>query len=207
MVPMDGRGGRRAAPPPETRRRKMQMRKIVPLLVAGALALTAGTAQAQSGFALKGHYLFNASDAEEDQTPAADGFSVGAEFVLPLSVGVGVTAYTTGSARDVDDEASAFGVLAEANYFIDLPLLPVTPYVGVHGGLGQYTIKDVTGGDPDDPEFEDSRTQLGWQVGARLQLSDLLGLDAQYRRVSESAAESQGGDLERNQILIGVTVF
>ena len=180
------------------------MRKIVPLLVAGALALTAGTAQAQSGFALKGHYLFNASDAEEDQTPAADGFSVGAEFVLPFSVGVGVTAYTTGSARDVDTKASAFGVLAEANYFIDLPLLPVTPYVGVHGGLGQYTIDEV---DDADPEFEDSRTQLGWQVGARMQLNSLLGLDAQYRRVSESAAESQGGDLERNQILIGVTVF
>ena len=180
------------------------MRKIVPLLVAGALALTAGTAQAQSGFALKGHYLFNASDADEDQTPAADGFSVGAELVLPFSVGVGVTAYTTGSARDVDTEASAFGVLAEANYFIDLPLLPVTPYVGVHGGLGQYTIEQAGSADP---EFEDSRTQLGWQVGARMQLNSLLGLDAQYRRVSESAAESQGGDLERNQILIGVTVF
>jgi len=182
------------------------MRKMIPLLVAGALALTAGTAQAQSGFALKGHYLFNASDAEDDQTPAADGFSVGAEIVLPFSLGVGVTAYTTGSARDVDTEASAFGVLAEANYFIDLPLLPVTPYVGVHGGLGQYTIEEIGSGEAD-PEFEDSRTQLGWQVGARLQLSQMFGIDAQYRRVSESASESQGGDLERNQILLGITVF
>lgn len=183
------------------------MRKMVPLLVAAALMASAGTAQAQSGFALKGHYLFNASDADDDQTPAADGFSVGAELVLPFSIGVGVTAYTTGSARDVDEEASAFGVLAEANYFIDIPLLPITPYVGVHGGLGQYTIEDLTGGGADDPEFEDSRTQLGWQVGARLQLSQMFGIDAQYRRVSESASESQGGDLERNQILVGVTVF
>jgi hypothetical protein len=185
------------------------MRKTIPLLVAGMLGLTAiaDTAQAQSGFALKGHYLFNASDADEDQTPAADGFSVGAELVLPFSVGVGVTAYTTGSARDVDDEASAFGVLAEANYFIDLPLLPVTPYVGVHAGLGQYTIKDIGSGGANEPEFQDSRTQLGWQVGARMQLNSLLGLDAQYRRVSESAAESQGGDLERNQFLVGITVF
>lgn len=184
------------------------MRKTIPLLVAGMLALTAaGTAQAQSGFALKGHYLFNASDADDDQTPAADGFSVGAELVLPFNLGVGVSAYTTGSARNVDEEASAFGVLAEANYFIDLPLLPVTPYVGVHGGLGQYTIQDVSGGNAERPKLEDSRTQLGWQVGARMQLNSLLGLDAQYRRVSESAAESQGGDLERNQILLGITVF
>ncbi|HYW10588.1 MAG TPA: outer membrane beta-barrel protein [Longimicrobium sp.] len=183
------------------------MRKTLPLFVAAALALAAGTAQAQSGFALKGHYLFNASDADEDQTPAADGFSVGAELVLPFNLGVGVSAYTTGKARDVDEEATAFGVLAEANYFIDLPLIPVTPYVGVHAGLGQYTIEDVSGGNPDDPEFEDSRTQLGWQVGARFQLNSLLGLDAQYRRVSESASESQGGNLERNQFLIGVTVF
>lgn len=183
-----------------------KMRKMIPLLAAAALALTAGTAQAQSGFALKGHYLFNASDADEDQTPAADGFSVGAELVLPLNIGVGVSAYTTGSARDVDTEASAFGVLAEANYFIDLPLLPITPYVGVHGGLGQYTIEEVTGGEAE-PEFEDSRTQLGWQVGARFQLNSLLGLDAQYRRVSEFASETQGGDLERNQFLLGITVF
>jgi opacity protein-like surface antigen len=183
------------------------MRKTIPLLAAGMLALTAGSAQAQSGFALKGHYLFNASDADEDQTPAADGFSVGAELVLPFGLGVGVSGYTTGSARDVDTEASAFGVLAEANYFIDVPLLPVTPYVGVHGGLGQYTIQEVSSGGAREAEFQDSRTQLGWQVGARMQLSPLLGLDAQYRRVSESAAESQGGDLERNQFLVGITVF
>jgi hypothetical protein len=180
------------------------MRKLIPLLAAGALLASAGTAQAQSGFALKGHYLFNASDAESDQTPAADGFSVGAELVLPFSVGIGVTAYTTGKATDVDEEASAFGVLAEANYFIDLPVLPITPYVGVHGGLGQYTIDNV---DEADPEFKDDRTQLGWQVGARLQLSPMFGIDAQYRRVSESAEETQGGDLERDQILLGITIL
>jgi hypothetical protein len=183
------------------------MRKMVPLLVAAALTLGAGSAGAQSGFALKGHYLFNASDAEEDQTPAADGFSVGAEFVLPFGLGVGVSAYTTGSARDVDEEATAFGVLAEANYFIDIPLLPITPFVGVHGGLWKYTSEDISGGGADNPEFEDSRTQLGWQVGARMQLGSMLGIDAQYRRVSESASESQGGDLERNQILVGITLF
>lgn len=182
------------------------MRKTIPLLAAAALLASAGTAQAQSGFALKGHYLFNASDVEnrETQTPVADGFSIGAELVLPLGVGVGVTAYTTGKATEVDRESTSFGVLAEANYFIDIPLLPVTPYVGVHGGLGSYTIEDASAADP---EFKDDRTQLGWQVGARLQLSQMFGLDAQFRRVSEFADESQGGDLERNQVLVGITVF
>ncbi len=183
------------------------MRKTIPLIAAAAALLASGgTAQAQSGFALKGHYLFNASDVEnrETQTPVADGFSIGAEFVLPFSVGVGVTAYTTGKATEVDRESTSFGVLAEANYFIDIPLLPVAPYVGVHGGLGQYTIEDAGAADP---EFQDSRTQLGWQVGARFQLTQMIGLDAQYRRVSESASEDQGGDLERNQVLVGITLF
>lgn len=182
------------------------MRKTIPVLAAAALFASAGTAQAQSGFALKGHYLFNASDVEnrETQTPVADGFSLGAELVLPFNVGVGVTAYTTGKATEVDRESTSFGVLAEANYFIDIPLLPVTPYVGVHGGLGQYTIEDASAADP---RLEDSRTQLGWQVGARFQLSPMFGLDAQYRRVSEFAEETQGGDLERNQVLLGITVF
>jgi hypothetical protein len=183
------------------------MRKTLPLIAAAAALLaSAGSARAQSGFALKGHYLFNASDVEnrETQTPVSDGFSIGAEFVLPLNVGVGLTAYTTGKATEVDRESTSFGVLAEANYFLDIPVLPITPYVGVHGGLGQYTIEDASEADP---EFKDDRTQLGWQVGARFQLSQLLGLDAQYRRVSEFASESQGGDLERNQVLVGITLF
>lgn len=175
-------------------------------LAAAVLAVAvAGRAQAQSGFALKAHYLFNASDVEnEDQTPAADGYSVGAELILPLNIGVGVTAYTTGKVTEFDREATSFGVLAEANYFLDLPLLPITPYAGVHAGLGQYTVDEV---DDADPEFKDDRTQLGWQVGARWQLNALLGIDAQYRHVSEYGASTQGGELERNQVLVGVTLF
>ena len=181
------------------------MRKTIPFLAAAALALSAGAAEAQSGFALKGHYLFNASDLENDQqTPAADGFSLGAELVLPMGIGVGVTAYATGEATEFERESTSFGFLAEANYFLDLPLLPITPYAGLHGGLGRYTVDEL--GDAD-PEFEDSRTQLGWQLGARWQVNPLIGIDAQYRRVSESAAESQGGDLERDQVLVGVTLF
>lgn len=181
------------------------MKKTMALLVAAALATSAGSARAQQGFALKGHYLFNASDVKnEEQTPAADGFSVGAEYVLPLGIGVGVSAYTTGKVTEFERESTSFGVLAEANYFVDLPLIPVTPYVGVHGGLGQYTVDEVSDADP---EFKDDRTQLGFQVGARMQLGQTLGVDAQYRRVSEFGAKTQGGELERNQILVGITLF
>ncbi|HWK90529.1 MAG TPA: outer membrane beta-barrel protein, partial [Longimicrobium sp.] len=168
------------------------------MMAAALLAAGTGQASAQSGFALKGHYLFNASDLDnEEQTPAADGFSLGAELKLG-SIGIGVSGYATGKATEFERESTSFGFVAEANYFINLPVLPITPYVGVHGGLGQYTIDNV---DDADPEFEDSRTQLGWQVGARFQLSQMFGLDAQYRRVSESASQAQGGDLERDQVL------
>ncbi|HWK89788.1 MAG TPA: hypothetical protein VNP72_07325, partial [Longimicrobium sp.] len=70
--------------------------------------------------------------------------------------------------------------------------------------LGRYTVDEL---DDADPSFEDSRSQLGWQIGARLQVNPMIGIDAQYRRVSESAAQAQGGDLERDQILLGITLF
>lgn len=182
------------------------MRRAFPVLAAAALlSAVPATLAAQSGFALKGHYLFNESSVEDNDgrdIPSADGFSVGAELVLPLSIGVGVSAYTTGTARDVNIETTSFGVLAEANYFLDLPILPVTPYAGVHVGLGRFTVDDL---DDADPEIEDGTTQLGFQVGVRLQLNSLLGIDAQYRRMSESADEADG--LERNQFLIGIAVF
>ncbi|HEU0079020.1 MAG TPA: outer membrane beta-barrel protein, partial [Longimicrobiaceae bacterium] len=174
------------------------------LLVLGSAA----GAHAQQGFALKGHYIFNSSSVNEeraDTLPDASGVSIGAEFVLPLGIGVGVSGYAAGGATDQDVETSALTVLAEANYFLNLPLLPVSPYAGVHAGLGRFSKEDLN--DPQAPDIEDTRTQLGFQVGVRVQLGSMLGLDAQYRRVSTSAAENQGGDLERNQYLVGVTLF
>ncbi len=35
----------------------------------------------------------------------------------------------------------------------------------------------------------------------------MIGIDGQFRRVSDSASEEQSPDLERNQFLIGITVF
>jgi Outer membrane protein beta-barrel domain len=184
------------------------MRKMVPLLAAAALLAGAAPLAAQQGFALKGHYVFNESNVddarEEDRVPSADGFSIGAEYVLPMGIGVGVSAYTEGEATGFDAKTTSFFVLAEANYFFDLPIIPITPYAGVHAGLGQYTIDTLDDGEP---RIEDDRTQLGFQLGARWQVTRTFGIDAQFRRVSDSASESQSPDLERNQFMLGVTVF
>jgi hypothetical protein len=168
------------------------------------LAAAAAPAQAQSGLALKGHLLFNESNAEFNgsDVPAEDGFSIGAEYVLPMGIGVGVTAYSEGKATEADIETQRFGVLAEANYFFRVPVLPIRPYVGVHAGLGQYTYDPGT-----TPEIKDDRTELGFQAGLRWQINSLLGIDAQYRRMSDSASDDQSPELERNQVLVGVTLF
>lgn len=178
------------------------------LAMSAALMAMAAPAGAQSGLALKGHLLFNETDAREAEEnrriPAENGFSVGAEYVLPMGLGVGLTAYTEGKATESELQTQRFGVLAEANYFFRLPVIPLRPYVGVHAGLGEYSYDDL--GDAD-PEIEDSRTELGYQAGVRWQVNPILGVDAQYRRVSDSAGDSQSPELERNQVLVGITLF
>jgi hypothetical protein len=182
-------------------------RKIVwhALAAAALVAGAAAPARAQQGFALKGHVLFNESKVKgADSIPAADGFSVGAEYVLPMNIGIGVSAYTTGKVTEANRRASEYGLLAEANYFFKLPIIPVAPYAGVHAGLGHTTVDNLADASP---SFKDSRNELGFQVGARIQLTHLLGIDAQWRRVSQSAADTQDSRLERNQVLVGVTLF
>jgi hypothetical protein len=182
-------------------------RKIVwhALAAAVLLAGAAAPARAQQGFALKGHLLFNESKVKgADSIPAADGFSVGAEYVLPMNIGVGVSAYTTGHATEANRRSTEYGVLAEANYFLKLPIIPLAPYAGVHAGLGHTTVNNLA---DSDLSFKDSRNELGYQVGARLQLTHMIGLDAQWRHVSQSAASSEDSRLERNQVLFGVTLF
>lgn len=184
--------------------------KGIPLLAAALACTAATTLQAQSGFALKGHYVFNESNAKNardtgfDEVPSPDGFSLGVELVLPMGIGVGVTGYAEGKATEFDTETSSFGVIAEANYFFKVPVLPVRPYVGLHAGLGRYTIDQV---DDTTPKIEDSRTQLGWQAGLRVQLTPMIALDGQFRHMSDSASDDQSPDLERNQVLIGIALF
>jgi hypothetical protein len=176
------------------------------LLVSGILlGALAAPAAAQSGFALKGHYIYNRSVVEAGQRlPAADGFGLGAEFVLPFGLGVGVTGYTSGSVSEFSDASNVVG-LAEANYFLKLPLLPIAPYVGVHAGLGTYTREDLVFSDR--PRLRDTHTHIGYQFGVRFQPIRVIGFDAQYRRVSDWAAGEQDVRFERGQVLLGVTLF
>ncbi|HEX8695284.1 MAG TPA: outer membrane beta-barrel protein [Longimicrobium sp.] len=187
------------------------MKKAVTLLAAAALACGAADGlRAQSGFALKGHYVFNQSKVDDardsgfEDIPSSDGFSLGAEFVLPLGIGVGIAGYTEGKATEFNTETSSFGVIGEANYFYKIPILPVSAYAGLHAGLGRYTIDEV--GDTS-PKIEDSRTQLGFQLGVRVQATRNFAIDGQFRHMSDSASESQSPDLERNQFWIGVAIF
>lgn len=188
------------------------MKKATFALAALAAFAAAPALEAQSGFALKGGYVFNKSNVDDaresgfERVPSPDGFSIGAEYVLPMGIGIGATAYTEGSASNVDTETTAFAVLAEANYFLRLPVISIRPYAGLHAGIGRYTIEDVQAG-PSTPEIKDNRTQLGFQIGARWQVSQLLGVDAQYRHVSDRASEDQSPDLERNQFVVGITLF
>jgi opacity protein-like surface antigen len=188
------------------------MRKSIAVAALAAFA-AAPALHAQSGLALKGSYVFNQSkisDARQsdfNQVPSPDGFSIGAEYVLPMGIGIGASAYTEGRATNVDARTTSFAVIGEANYFARLPMIPLRPYVGVHAGLGRYTIQDVSGGTTDGPRIEDSRTDLGYQLGVRWQVSQLLGIDGQYRHVSDASSDNQSPDLERNQFLLGITVF
>lgn len=186
------------------------MKKALLLLVGVSLAgAAAATVEAQSGFALKGHYILNSSTAstarQDRQLPSGDGLGIGVEYVLPFGLGLGVSGYMAGDTDDVDLQTNELTVLGEANYFFRLPVLPISPYVGLHAGLGKLSRENVT-----NPAFqiEDrTRSQFGYQVGLRLQASSLIGFDAQWRRMSTSAAAGQDGSLERDQVLLGVTLF
>ena len=182
--------------------------KTIPALLLALSAALAAPAAAQSGFALKGHYILNGSTADvaraDRQVPTADGVGLGAEVVLG-SIGLGVSGFTAEEVSDLDYRTSELTVIGEANYFLRLPVLPLAPYAGVHVGLGRLSREDV---DDSDLEIRDrTRSQLGYQLGVRFQATPLLGFDAQWRRMSTSAAEGQDSRFERDQFLIGVTLF
>jgi opacity protein-like surface antigen len=178
------------------------------LIATGAGGALAAPAAAQSGFALKGHYIFNsttANDARADrQIPAADAYDLGAELVLPFGIGIGVSGYTANETQ-ADIKTREVSVLGEANYFSHLPFLPVSPYVGVHAGLGVFSGDNAT--NPGLAIQDKTRSQVGYQIGLRFQPTSLLGVDAQWRRMSTSAAAGQSSSLQRNQVLVGITLF
>src|SRR5215218_7471210 len=179
------------------------------LIGAGVSAALAAPAAAQSGFALKGHYIVNATSAqtarEDRQIPDANGFGIGAELVLPFGLGVGVSGYTADDTNELDAKTTELTVLGEANYFVKFPLLPISPYVGVHAGLGRLSGDNIT--DPGLEIQDKTRSQVGYQLGVRLQATSLIGIDAQWRHMSTSASSDQDESLERNQVLLGITLF
>ena len=181
---------------------------FVLLLGAGLFGAAAAPAAAQSGFALKGHYIVNATEAQaarEDRSiPTDNGLGLGVEVVLPFGLGVGVSGYTADELDELDTKTTEVVLLAEANYFVNIPLLPISPYVGLHGGLGMLS-RETLG---ESIELEDkTRSTVGFQLGVRFQPTSLIGFDAQFRRMSTSAAAGQDDSLERNQVLLGVTLF
>jgi len=177
------------------------------LALGAALVFAAAVpATAQQGFALKGGLVFNKQSVEgvnrPEDVPAANGFGVGVEYVLPGGLGLGVSGYTAGTPKDFSTSEGTVNFLAEANYFLRLPLLPVAPYVGLNMGLGSSTL-----GDAPDLRPEVKFGDVGFQFGVRFQPLPLLGLDAQYRRVRGSVANAQDATFDANQVLVGVTLF
>lgn len=174
-----------------------------------ALLLSAGAAPAvaQQGFALKLAPVFNFSTVEQRETDLrlkdAVGWSIGAEYVLPGGFGLGVSGYTAVTEQGTEASRTSFVTLAEANYFFGIPLLPVSPYAGLHTGLGVYGQDEVRDRVRPEVDFGD----IGFQIGVRFQPISLLGVDAQYRRVSGSLRGEQGGGFTTNQVLLGVTLF
>jgi hypothetical protein len=159
---------------------------------------------AQDAFALKAGFIYNRSEVEAAaDVSGANGFSLGLEYVFPGGLGLGVSAYTGGRVGDFDSQASSIAVAADANYFFSTGL-PLAPYVGVHSGLGRYSRAD-----DERPSLRprDSLGRVGYQAGLRFQLMPMLGLDAQYRRVSSSLRADQPAELSRDQLLIGITLF
>jgi len=187
------------------------MRSLKPLFLANLVICLlvggASSAWAQSGFGLKVGGVFNSSTVEERETDLrmadAAGWNLGIEYVSAAGLGIGVSGYTAGSPTHFDRERGSFVVLADANYFLRIPLLPIAPYAGVHLGLGTYRLEDVQGG---------VRPRVGWrdrgrQYGVRFQPTSMLGIDAQFRRVSGSLADEQDRSFQTRQIVLGVTLF
>ena len=56
------------------------------------------------------------------------------------------------SPSDFDISEGSLVMLAEANYFLNLPALPITPYAGLHVGLGTYSLDDVDAGVSPEPD-------------------------------------------------------
>jgi hypothetical protein len=156
-----------------------------------------------SGIKLRGNLHVNYS-AAQDRPKQEHGYGFGLEIV-GNSVGLALYGFTHGRAAEFDYESTALNVVLESNYFLPISALRLAPYAGVHTGLGVFTNEYFE--DPFLPRPRDSLKGLGYQVGVRFKPIPVIGLDAQWRRASASVSNAQNEALERNQILVGVTLF
>jgi hypothetical protein len=193
--------------------RNITMRAFVILSVFASLSALPAVAQQNdaaysfnSGIKLRGNYHINQSTASDKQE---NGFGAGLEIV-GNHIGIGLYGFTQGKTSEFDKETSVVSAVLEANYFYPIERLRLAPYAGVHTGLGQFTSEYFD--DPFFPKPQDSFKDLGYQVGLRFKPIPVIGLDVQWRRSSASLVSWQdenGGEnpLERNQFLVGITLF
>lgn len=181
------------------------MKKLFQVLAMAALALSATEIQAQ--VKLRGHYIFNrgSTDTEEQRIENGKvGIGGGLDVILG-SVGIGISGYTAGAASEADASPRRFILLGEANYFLTLLPFGITPYIGVHTGLGVFDSSYLKA--PYVPRPQDGFRRLGYQLGLRFQPLGPIGVEAQWRRLSRSAAAAQAAALARDQVLLGIILF
>jgi hypothetical protein len=189
--------------------------RSVSLLALALLTLSALPAAAQqsaggysfnSGLKLRGNFHFNQSRAEGvSEVPRGEnGYGVGLE-IIGKNIGIGLYGFAEGKTDSFDVEQTVVHAAVEANYFLPIRRIRLAPYVGVHTGLGSFDKEFFES--PTAPRVQDGFKALGYQAGFRFKPIPVIGLDAQWRRQSKSIAEAQGNALERDQILVGITLF
>jgi hypothetical protein len=159
-----------------------------------------------SGIKFRGNFHFNKSRAEgASEVPQGEnGYGVGLEMI-GRNIGIGLYGFAEGKTDTFDAEQTQVHAAAEVNYFVPIQRIRFAPYVGVHTGLGSFDKAYLDA--PSVPKPQDGFRALGYQLGFRFKPIPVLGVDAQWRRQSKSIAEAQGVGLERDQILVGVTLF
>jgi hypothetical protein len=156
-----------------------------------------------AGIKLRGNLHLNQS-ATKERPQEENGYGAGLE-IIGNHIGVGLYGFTHGKTAEFDSESSPVNVVLEANYFVPIERIRVAPYAGIHTGLGVFTKEYFD--EPFFPKPQDSFKNLGYQVGVRFKPIPVIGLDAQWRRSSVSVWENQDEMLERNQFMVGITLF
>jgi hypothetical protein len=176
------------------------------LLAAGSLDAQDGPSSFNSGLKLKGGFHLNRSAVEgiSERPEHENGYGAGIEIV-GKHLGLGVYGYSAGRLSEFDGELTPVIAVAELNYYMPIERIRVAPYFGIHSALGEFTSDFIS--EPYWPKPQDGPANIGYQAGLRFKPLPLISLDAQWRRQSGFAFETQHESLERTQILVGVTLF